>query len=284
MVHLHNELLPSTVASARDLTPSASFGSSSHTLAGRNPEAFSETLQQLGIDVNRNKLASDTESGRTIVSSQNPAAETTASSTPASTSTPAYLIGFNALVPRDPVTTTTASPTTVSTTAPSPSATLNDSLVGFNALVPRDTAAASTVVTDASTTTSPASTTSSSSPFAHWYADNAADDAYWSQQPPAVQQLREIQNPEQRQALASQLASEGYTIDNAIMVWGWDAGQVTAARQADGYTWVPSATQASVTAAPGLTAPGLTPYDPNNPPAGSIIVPPATTATTPAMS
>jgi hypothetical protein len=164
--------------------------------------------------------------------------------------------------------------------------------LGFNALVPRDTAACSPAVSNTpavagGTSTSPAASsnvsvyqTTSSSTFPHWYADNAADDAYWAQQPTAVQELREIQNPEQRQALAMQLASQGYTIDNAIMVWGWDAGQVTAERQADGYTWVPSATQANVSAAPGVTGPGITPYDPNNPPSGSIIVPPATAAST----
>lgn len=133
------------------------------------------------------------------------------------------------------------------------------------------------------TSTTPRSTpatslTSSSSGFQHWYADNAADDTYWNAQPAAVQQLREIRNPEQRQVLAEKLASEGYTIDNAIMVWGWDAGQVMAERQADGYTWVPSATQAGIQAAPGLSVAGLTSYDPSSPPSGSIIVPSGETA------
>jgi hypothetical protein len=56
------------------------------------------------------------------------------------------------------------------------------------------------------------------------------------------------------------------------MVWGWDPGKTMAMRQDMGYTWVPSALQPSVTATPGLTAPGMTPYDPKNPPAGSIAV------------
>jgi hypothetical protein len=48
-------------------------------------------------------------------------------------------------------------------------------------------------------------------------------------------------------------------------------------RQAAGYTWVPSAGQNPVEVAPGLGAVGnLAAYDPNNPPPGSIIVPPAT--------
>ena len=100
----------------------------------------------------------------------------------------------------------------------------------------------------------------------------AADDAYWAQQPAAVQQLRNMQDFDQRKTVASQLAAEGYTIDVPIMVWGWDPSKTMAARQSYGYTWVPSALQAPVTAAPGITAPGMTSYDPSNPPAGSILV------------
>jgi hypothetical protein len=85
-----------------------------------------------------------------------------------------------------------------------------------------------------------------------------------------------MQDPEQRAAYAHTLASEGYTIDVPIMVWGWDPSIVTSMRQADGYTWVPSATQNPVAVAPGLGALGNLPaYDPNNPPPGSILVPQA---------
>jgi hypothetical protein len=209
-------------------TSSAAAASSSQTLANEISEAFSQTLQQLGIDPNSIKLTLDTGSGQTSGTSQTTAAAST-------TSSASSQLGFNALVP----TTTTAS-----------------------------TAATAS-------TESTSSSSSSSATFTHWYADNAADDAYWSQQPAAVQQLREMRDPTQRQALAEQLSSEGYTIDNAIMVWGWDAGQTIAERQADGYTWVPAANQASVTAAPGITGPGITPYNPNDPPSGSITVPSA---------
>lgn len=157
------------------------------------------------------------------------------------------------------------------TPATTPSA---SSQTGFNALVQASilNSAAPKIV---SASSSPAN---ASSPSQHWYADDAADDAYWNAQPAAVKQLREIDDIEQRQAMAADLASKGYQIDNCVMVWGWDPGKVTALRQSFGYTWVPSATQANVTAAPGLTAPGMTPYDPANPPAGSIAVPSATTA------
>ncbi len=106
----------------------------------------------------------------------------------------------------------------------------------------------------------------------HWYGSNAADDAYWSQQPPAVQQLREIDDVDQRKQLGEQLAAAGYNIDVPIMIWGWDAGKVMQARQTYGYTWVPSALQQQVSAAPGISGGEIVPYDPNKPPSGSIQV------------
>lgn len=106
----------------------------------------------------------------------------------------------------------------------------------------------------------------------HWYADDAVDDAYWAKQPAAVQQLREIDDKEQRTALAQQLAKQGYNIDVPIMVFGEDAGKITAIRQQYGYTWVPSALQQNIAAAPGLSFGGSTPYDPNHAPPGSIMV------------
>lgn len=103
-------------------------------------------------------------------------------------------------------------------------------------------------------------------------ADAAYDAAYWAAQPAAVQQLQNIQDPDQRTQVATQLANEGYTIDVPIMVWGWDAGTTMQQREADGYTWVPSALQQPVTAAPGITGQGIVPYEPTDPPPGSIPV------------
>jgi hypothetical protein len=98
------------------------------------------------------------------------------------------------------------------------------------------------------------------------------DQAYWASQPAAVQQLQDIQNPQQRTQVAEQLAQQGYSIDVPIMVWGWDPGTTTAARQSMGYTWVPSAEQQPVESAPGVTFAGASAYNPANPPAGSIAV------------
>jgi hypothetical protein len=97
------------------------------------------------------------------------------------------------------------------------------------------------------------------------------DEAYWAKQPAAVQQLRDIQNPAERTEMAEQLAQKGYSIDVPIMVWGWDPAITTAARQSMGYTWVPSALQQPVEAAPGVGFAGAT-YDATHPPPGSITV------------
>lgn len=99
-----------------------------------------------------------------------------------------------------------------------------------------------------------------------------ADDAYWAKQPDAVKALREIQDPMERANTAAELASQGFTIDVPIMVWGWDASKVTDLRKSYGYTWVPSAYQQPVAMAPGIFGVGSNPYDPNNPPQGSITV------------
>ncbi len=112
----------------------------------------------------------------------------------------------------------------------------------------------------------------------HWYAPDAADDAYWNAQPAAVQQLREMTSLSQREALAANLEGQGYKIDVPVMVWGWDAAKTTAMREQYGYTWIPAMGQAPVQEAPGANLPGLTPYDPNHPPPGSILVPPAGSA------
>jgi hypothetical protein len=135
----------------------------------------------------------------------------------------------------------------------------------------------STAPTESSTSSTAAATTVSSSTAdsSTSAADQqeAFDNAYWASQPAPVQALRTMQNQEQREAVATQLANEGYSIDVPIMVWGWDPSITTAMRQSEGYTWVPSALQNPVEVAPGLPNLGtLAAYNPNNPPAGSITV------------
>jgi len=98
------------------------------------------------------------------------------------------------------------------------------------------------------------------------------DQAYWASQPPEIQALPGIADPGQRAAKAAQLATNGFTIDVPIMVWGWDPYLAMQLRQQFGFTWVPSALQPPVTIAPGLAQPGVVAYDPSNPPPGSIKV------------
>jgi hypothetical protein len=141
---------------------------------------------------------------------------------------------------------------------------------GFAALVPASTNSAATIAAAAAPIAGVGN--SSTGPAKHWYGADAVDDAYWAKQPAAIQALREIDDPDKRLVLGTQLAHQGYSIDVPIMIWGWDAGKVTAMRQSFGYTWVSSALQQPVQAAPGLTGPGITPYDPLHPPVGSILV------------
>jgi hypothetical protein len=101
-------------------------------------------------------------------------------------------------------------------------------------------------------------------------AQQAFDDAYWAAQPAAVQALRDA-SADDRVQMATQLAQEGYSIDVPIMVWGWDPYTTTNTRVADGYTWVPSAMQSSVSSAPGVSFDGAS-YNASDPPAGSIAV------------
>jgi len=125
---------------------------------------------------------------------------------------------------------------------------------------------------------SPASEPAAMEPTAAADPTLAFDNSYWAQQPAAVQPLRTMPESE-RTNYAQQLAAQGYKIDVPIMVWGWDPSMVTSMRQADGYTWVPSGMQNPVEVAPGLGAIGnLAAYDPKNPPPGSIMVPPASSA------
>jgi hypothetical protein len=74
-------------------------------------------------------------------------------------------------------------------------------------------------------------------------------------------------------SLANQLASQGYSIDKSIMVWGYDPMKTMVTRQIYGYSWVPTLNQqVDATPPPGFALPGQTPYDPAHPAPGSITV------------
>ena len=98
-------------------------------------------------------------------------------------------------------------------------------------------------------------------------------DAYWAQQPPAVQALRYMPQGPEKDALALKLSNQGYSIDTQIMVMGWDPQMTMAAREGFGYTWVPSYGQPAITVQPGISDPYMSSnYNPASPPAGSIPV------------
>lgn len=103
------------------------------------------------------------------------------------------------------------------------------------------------------------------------------NEIYWASRDPRIQALQKLNNvssdgthPRFDQAVV--LAQQGLVINAVIDAWGTDAGQIMALWEFYGYTWVPSILQPGVQEAPGFNQPGLTPYDPNNPPAGSIKV------------
>jgi hypothetical protein len=96
------------------------------------------------------------------------------------------------------------------------------------------------------------------------------DAAFKAAQPEPVQKF--MANPARTQAQALALGKLGYRIDTVTMYWGWDYTAQTQQRIADGYTWVPSVVGPPVVLEPGLSMPGLTPYDPNVVPAGAIVV------------
>jgi hypothetical protein len=98
------------------------------------------------------------------------------------------------------------------------------------------------------------------------------DAAYWAHQSPEVRALKDISDSADRAQRAASLAMQGLQIDVPIMAWGFDPYYTMKLRHDYGFTWVPSAIQPQVTIAPGLTAPGATPYDAAHPLPGSIKV------------
>jgi hypothetical protein len=205
-------------------------------------EALSETLSKFGIDPKSFQLTLTNQPSQTPATSPKAATSpVTATSPPASATAPPAIAAIPATASQTPFAPVPATVNLVPVTAPAAAAT--------QSVAP---------ISDSSSQT--------------WYASTPADDAYWSAQPAAVQQLRGIDNLDTRKQLGEQLANEGYTIDVPIMVWGWDAGKVTAARESYGYTWVPSALQQPVSAAPDVRGGGVIPYNSTKPPAGSIQV------------
>lgn len=118
--------------------------------------------------------------------------------------------------------------------------------------------------------TAPAASEVQEAPAAPVFTDQA--DAYWAMHPPEVQALRSIQDPGERGQMGQELANRGFSIDNEIMILGWDPYMTMKVRQESGYTWFPAIGQWMTPVAPGISFPGLPSYDPNNAPQGSIRV------------
>lgn len=98
--------------------------------------------------------------------------------------------------------------------------------------------------------------------------------------PPEIAALMALPTGQERYQQAGVLVQRGFNgldgapaIDEAIMVdQEMTAEDVMTVRKNNGFTWVPSWGQQSLPSMPGDAFPGLTPYDPANPPPGSILV------------
>ncbi len=98
------------------------------------------------------------------------------------------------------------------------------------------------------------------------------NNIYWAHQNHDVQTLRSITDPGLRFNRAVELATKGNVIDTQIHAENLDPFTEMVDRVADGYTWVPNILQVPIPEAPGVNNAGGTPYDPNNPPPGSVRV------------
>jgi len=244
MIHLHTTLLPDTSTSAGQ-----NSGAPRKTLDGFHgelSEAVSSTREKSGIHPHEAKTSITRANVLSSISDKPVRTIPPEPGIPASTSS---FVGSSP--------STGASP---SSTNPAPSNGAYDPFAQGGSVTPSQPSS-----------TAPASGSSKESSSAPVDGQQAFDNAYWAEQPAAVQALRTMQNPGERTALATQLANQGYSIDVPIMVWGWDPSITTAMRQGYGYTWVPSALQNGIQVAPGLPSVGTqAAYDPNNPPPGSI--------------
>lgn len=97
--------------------------------------------------------------------------------------------------------------------------------------------------------------------------------AYWESFPPEVKALGGLAPfSDERMERAITLSTKGYSIDGEIQARGMSPWETMMLRKNYGYTWIPSLLQDPIVIAPGLEVPGVAPYNPNKPPAGSIRV------------
>jgi hypothetical protein len=233
MIHLHSSLFPSEINTSTS-------GQSSSPLAGESKlDSFHGALSD-AVSSTKGPITRASADAATTVSTSSGTSTRTAPPTPGTVAS-------------------NASPSTTSSGAPD------------NGYDPFLQAAYNNPFANAAVQTSTRSSIESAA--APLTAQQVFDNTYWASQPAAVQPLRTMQNQAERSALASQLASEGYSIDVPIMVWGWDPSTTMSMRESEGYSWVPSALQNPVEDAPGLAAAGtVAAYDPSNTPSGSIAV------------
>jgi hypothetical protein len=274
---VQNALLPDTNASITGQKNNATNTSGMESFHGALKDAVSSTLERFGVDPGNVKISITRADTRADDSSESPLAEShesiVAGKSGQTSSGSSNVSTSGSSSPSENSSTSGASSTNASSGPPdngydpflqaaysNPFASLSTSTAAGSG-----TAAANTAGANAAASTASGATAETP--------QETFDNAYWASQPPAVQVLRTMTDQDERTDTASQLANEGYSIDVPIMVWGWDPYTTTNMREAEGYTWVPSALQQPVEVAPGLSAFGnMGTYNSSNPPAGSIAV------------
>ena len=98
---------------------------------------------------------------------------------------------------------------------------------------------------------------------------------YHDHWPKPVRDMMDLADDAQRYVQAKLLAEKGYQIDAECMIYKMEPAIIMGIRMNQDFTWIPHdpwGSQSYLPTMPGADLPGLPPYDPKNPPPGSIRV------------
>lgn len=279
-----NPLASLTLSSASSSSTTNSFA---QQLAGAIKGYINQSLNGSQVGINVSEVAGQNSGGSQFLVTLTPALSTAAAKASAAPSQTAEetptMLGMGPVAGTPPV----VSKTSTASTSPQAAPAGIPTMLGMGPVAgsaPVESAlAGATPVSTALAATSAASTTAVSAtktavglvtdPLPVTSPTETEADAYWAEQPAAVQVLRGMPDDDAKEKLALSLANQGYSIDTQIMVWNWDPQMTMQVRENQGYSWVPSFGQSNIPIGPGLSMPGdPNSYSPNSPPAGSIQV------------
>lgn len=280
-----NPLASFTLSSSSSSSTTNTFA---QQLAGAIKGCINQSLNGSQVGINVSEVAGQNSGGSQFLVTLTPAAaKATAAPLQTAEEIPTML-GMGPVAGTPPVVSKTSTASTSPETAPAGiptmlgmgpvagTAPVESALAGATAVSTALAAAAAASTTAASLTSVPATktpVTAITDPLPVSTATETEADAYWAEQPAAVQVLRGMPDDDAKEKLALSLANQGYSIDTQIMVWNWDPQMTMQVRENQGYSWVPSFGQSNIPIGPGLSMPGdPNSYSPNSPPAGSIQV------------